>query len=236
MSMRTWVHTRYGFISPIRPKLREVEVLVDIEDVDEIVSAYYEEAQRKYVGPNVLNILDIDSVKKYITMLIALRVDFVNRTRKYKEYDLRTYQVPAFVAALLMPIGPADDQEFGIHLKPKCEEPKEKLTPDDMRKISRVISALKDAFRPVFFPLRREGDVSFMSKFVIENEVRSYRGRDHVYDAFLTAITKKHIIDDVILQLSTVHYGSVEVFRRELPISEDYEYAGQDSVPPQPSD
>jgi len=242
MMLETWVSKRFGFASPVRQFLREVVVMIDVLDLEEIVEAYALEVDRKYVMTRLSNNLDIDILRRYLMTLLVLRIDFVNRDKKYAKYDLRSYAVPAFLAAYLLGIGRVEDHDFGLLLIPKCEVPSDMLTPDEMYRFSRQIRALRDAFRPVDFPSDRVGNLEFMSKFTLDEAVKSYRPRDHIVSAFMASVIRKTIRDDVILVLTTVTYGDAGIFRRDIPISEvDDESPNlaiskpQDEVVPQPS-
>lgn len=219
MSLQSWVSQRFGFVSPVRMSLRDVFVEIDVEDLDDIVDAYFFEVDRKYTMTKTGDALDMESLKKYFSTLITLRIDHVLRGKAYRQYDLRQYSVPSFLAAYLLGIGKAEDHEFGLRLLPQATKA-ELLDPEQMKKMSTMIRALRDAFRPVDFPMDREGNVEFMSKFTLGKAVQSYRARDHVVSAFLSSVIQKTIRDEVILQLSTVIYGDVQVFRKEIPISE----------------
>lgn len=220
MSLQSWVNQRFGFTAPVRTSLREVSVEIDVKDLEDIVDAYVLEVDRKYTMTKIGNALDPELLKSYLSTLLVLRIDHVIRTRKFREYDVRRYSVPAFMAAYLLGIGRVEDHDFGLLLVPTYNQPVEVLTPDEMVKVSTLIRALRDAFRPVDFPLTKDGNLEFMSKFTLDKAVKSYRPRDHIVSAFMSSVISKVIRDSVILELSTVNYGDAAIFRREIPISE----------------
>jgi len=220
MMLESWVTKRFGFVSPVRQELRTVDVKIDVLDLDDIVDAYAFEVDRKYAMTKISAALDLDILKRYLTMLLILRIDLVNREKKFGLYDIRRYAVPAFLAAYLLSVGIVEDHDFGLLLRPTYDKPDNLLTPEEMIKVSTMIRALRDAFRPVDFPTNRDGNLEFMSKYTLDMAVKSYRTRDHVVSAFMSSVISKTIRDEVILTLSTVNYGDAAVFRREIPISE----------------
>jgi len=220
MALDLWIAKRFGFISPVRQGLREVEVKVDVLDLDDIVDAYAFEVDRKYTMTKTSSALDLDILKRFFTTLLVLRIDHILRGRAFTNYDVRRYSVPAFLAVYLLGLGIVEDHDFGLILKPVCEKPDNMLTPEEMAKVSTLIRALRDAFRPVDFPMDRNGNLEFMSKYTLDLAVKSYRARDHVVSAFLSSVITKTIVDHVVLTLSTVNYGDAAIFRREIPISE----------------
>jgi len=220
MALDSWVVKRFGFVSPVRTSLREVKVEIDVTDLEDIIDAYILEVDRKYVMTKISNQLDPEILKMYLMTLLILRIDYVTREKKFKDYDLRRYSVPAFLAAYMLGIGRVEDQEFGLILTPVYTSTSGMLSPDEMAKFSNLIRALRDAFRPVDFPTDWKGNIEFMSKFTLNLAVKSYRGRDHVVSAFLSSVISKTVRDEVVLALSTVTYGDAYIFRREIPISE----------------
>jgi len=220
VALDSWITKRFGFVSPVRQELRNVEVKIDVTDLDDIVDAYGLEVDRKYMLTKIANALDLDLLKRYLITLLALRIDLVTREKKMKEYDLRRLSVPSFVAVYLLGIGIVEDHEYGLLLKPTYDRPDNLLSPEEMVKMATLIRALRDAFRPVDFPMMKEGNLEFMSKFTLNLAVKSYRPRDHVVSAFLSSVIAKTIRDEVVLAISTVNYGDATVFRREIPISE----------------
>jgi len=220
-SLERWAAARFGNESPIRPTLRSVPVAIEILDIKDIGDAYSLEVDRKYKMTKVSNQFDVETFEKYVRTLLVLRVDHVMKKREFRDYDLRLYAVPSFVAALLINIGEADDMDYGVRLYPVIDYSKEDLlSKEQMRTQSSLIRALRDAFKPVDFPLHRDGNLDFMSKFVIDTAIKSYRPRDHVVYAFMTAVLQKTISDSLFLEMSTVTYGDRDIFRRELPIGE----------------
>jgi len=220
MSLQSWVNQKFGFVAPIRPELRPVEVEFEVNDVMDLVDAYMLEVDRKYVMTKIADALDAEQLAKYLTTLLVLRIDFVTRGRKFQGYNLRQYSVPAFMAAYLLNIGIVEDHDFGLLLIPVYQAPKEVMTHEEMVKFAQLIRALRDAFRPVDWPNGKEGNLEFMSKITLGPAIKSYRPRDHVVFAFLSSVVKKVIRDEILLQFTTVHYGDAAMFRREIPLSE----------------
>lgn len=174
--------------------------------LEDAAAVYAQESERvtRFVS-NDKFIITSDEFYKYFTTLLYLRVARVNGTEnsttKLYKYDIRGYNVPAFIHTLLTSVGIAVDRDYGFKFIPSFEPDVSKLFgPEEMREISLKLSFLNiEGLTCVEtgISMRPEGELSLMAVLNIEEEILSYK-KDHPVYGFYASFFKHKVIDDVL--------------------------------------
>jgi len=235
MSIQNWATGKFGQTSPVRRRFTPMSILFQLDDMKVIVREYRKALEHAYPTSDSAKKFDFDKFAHYVQTLIVLRIDQVTSARKFRDWDRRVLAVPNFVAGYLLGIGEIKDQTYGYKLTPTYDPNFKPMPFKDMKELSDELYFFEHAFKPVKFPTVTDGDIEFMSKFFLNDMIVSYRGRDHVYSAFLAAIIKKIIADDVVEAIlehsSSYEYGNSDVFREKVPVTEAHDESGNLGTP-----
>jgi len=119
--------------------------------------------------------------------------------------------VPAVWATILDLVGEAVDVDTNIVIVPKADiQIDELMSMEQLAKFNIYLRSFSRSLVLVDFPSERKGNLDFMSKVVVNNEILSYRRENHPAYALLTSIIQKETNEAVFLNMCRVTYGTLE--------------------------
>lgn len=173
-------------------------------------------------------LIDAAQMTDYFNMLLLLRVCWVRNestasigSLKARDFKLgfRSYVIPALVYQLLMSVGEAFDQNFGLRFTPRFEmELEHAMSPDQMREISDKLSILSReglVCVEAGIPTDVYGELAVMAIMFMEDKLMSYR-MDHPINGFYASFLGLQLAGQLSNDMFRVEYGYLEDYRSIL--------------------
>lgn len=194
-----------------------VKVQVKLEPnqmFEDIASAYANEIVRITRFENKENILDEDMIRKYFNTVLWLHVSNVTNSmnREYSRFR-RNLVLPTVLVSVLLQIGEAVDQDFGLKFVPSYEiDSKDVLSVSELEEVSYELLRLERLglkLTTTGLPQPKDcGTLGFMGCQLIENEeIRSYR-HDHPVFGFFRSMFRSNSLTEIMgIESLRVRYG-----------------------------
>jgi len=188
-----------------------VPVDIKILKLDEISELYVNNIEA--IEKRIMDQQFRDNFTRYLYTTFVIRMYHVTGDAKgMRSYPMwRSIKVPTFWAALLGMIGTAADINTNIIIVPSVTvELNMLMSGDELFKFNVLLRSFIRSLGLVDFPTEQKGDISFMSKIVLANEIRGYRREDHPIYALLSSIISKETAEVAFLNMCRLSYGSLE--------------------------
>jgi len=182
--------------------------ILKLNDISELYVNNIEAIEKKVMDQRFR-----DEFTRYLYTTFVVRMYSVTGdVKNMRSYPMwRSIKVPTFWAALLGMIGTATDINTNIIIIPSVVVDLSMLmSGDELMKFNVYLRSFIRSLGLVDFPVEQKGDVSFMSKIVLENEIRGYRREDHPIYALLSSIISKETVETAFQNMCRLSYGTLE--------------------------
>jgi hypothetical protein len=194
----------------------KVTVELSLSDVmTEMASALLDEVIR-LTPPRMKDVenLEVGDILHYLNTLVWMRTIHVTHNRfptgKEDYFSLyREVTVPTLLYQVLICIGKAHDDDYGIEFVPSVSfEADMLLAPSEMKVVSDLLYRIEaNGLMAVNgLPKDKEGELGFMAMQHVSGQVTSYR-KDHPVYGFLASFFTQETLNEVTGSMSRVIYG-----------------------------
>lgn len=200
-------------------RMSAIKVVVDVKPsklFDTLSKAVFNELLRMANTAVVTQLEELgpDGILMYLKTLLYLRVNYSNGDAKPSIKDYRSLSkfvtVPSLLYQVLVSIGPARDDSYGIVFEPAYSiTDSELLSPEEVAYISDLLSTFPTLSAVSGIPTTREGDLLFMAMNHVNGVITSYKESHPVY-GFLAAFFQQMQYSEVTGSMSRILYGTMD--------------------------
>lgn len=163
---------------------------------------------------------EVDNLEAFLYTSLAMRVFQTNGIdgKLFKEYTyLGEIMIPAVWAQIIDGVGNVFDPETSIQLTVTMDvDEKKRLPASQFHSYLRHLKGYQKSMVLVPWPKGKTGSLPFMSKVLISEEIKSFRGADSPVYAFLSSIVSKELIQGVCDDVFRFDYGTLAYYRSHV--------------------